>query len=108
MIYEELFECDRRMKKAERQTEHLCTRRSEIFQRYLAAYKSHDRNFRVVCRGRLLIVEGVLSVYRMYIERKKREILSLRKLLYCGIDIAETVADDNDLVDDIEMELDEV
>ena len=84
---------------AEYQIEHLHTRRAEIFQRYLAAYNNRDRNFRAVCRGRLLIVEGVLTAYKMYIQQKKRKVVDLRRQLYRSdrMDIGETVADDSDL-----------
>ena len=75
IAYEQLFECDRRLKMAEYQIERLHTRRAEIFQRYLAAYNNRNRNFRAVCRGRLLIVEGVLTAYKMYIQQKKRQVV---------------------------------
>jgi len=99
IVYEELFECDKRLKMAECQIEHLHTRRAEIFQRYLSAYNNRDRNFRAVCRGRLLIVEGVLTANKMYIQQKKRQVVDLRRQLYRSdrMDIGETVADDSDL-----------
>ena len=110
IVYEELFECDRRLKMAECQIEQLHTRRAEVFQRYLAAYNNRDRNFRAVCRGRLLIVEGVLTAYKMYIQQKKRQVVDLRRQLYRSdrMDIGETVADDSDLsADDSDLSADE-
>ena len=98
IVYEELFECDRRLKVAESQIEHLYTRRAEIFQRYLAAYNNRDRNFRSVFRSRLLFVEGVVTAYKTYIQQKKRQVVDLRRQLYRSdrMDIGETVADDNE------------
>lgn len=98
-IYEGLFECDRRIGQAELQLEHLYIKRDQIIQRYVLAHSANNLNFRVVFRGRLLVVEGLLTAYRHYIDHKKSEVVQLRQHLYRvnTDDIGAWFADDSDV-----------
>lgn len=104
VLYDELYECEQRLKRACTQIIQLDSRLDELHRRYQMAHKEDTKCFRLALRNRMLVTEGMLIVYCKYAYGKKREILKVRRELYGEAAItgsgAETEDPDHDDLED--------
>lgn len=81
-MYAQLYESERRFKRACAQITHLNGKLQDLQKRYIQARDANDKCFRYNLRMRLLVVEGLAKRYCHYACLKKNEVLDLRFKLY--------------------------
>jgi hypothetical protein len=81
-MYAQLYECEKRFRRACDQITHLNGKLYDLQTRYARARNNNDKCFRYNLRMRLLVVEGLVKHYCHYACLKKNEVLDLRFKLY--------------------------
>ena len=95
-MYAQLYESEKRFRRACDQIAFLNDKLHDLQARYTRARDNNNKCFRYNIRMRLLVVEGMVKSYCHYACLKKNEVLDLRFKLYGeDPDDGETVFDDN-------------
>jgi len=104
-LYDEIYECEQRLRRACNQIIQLNARLDGLHRRYVIAKDQNDKCFRMSLRNRILVTEGMLTAYCNYAHNKKDEVINLRHELYpTGNDVRNRAQTDVDTEEsDVEM-----